>query len=543
MTVVLIDSIKKVNNVYDVIAICYDILNDCLKKNHMQEYDFLATFVDEVINVDKKGGLTENDNEHNALASTINKLAYEVSGWADDSQLESNAKIDEFLRQIDSVITEISEELRDNNYLEAIVAYTVLLGCDKYVHNIPNSARRYFNQNSGPLNEKTKKHVRVYLSHDKSIIDKAMADQNMSESDTSTRGIRNQLQAVNIIREDEISSQHNITIRAFTIYNDFNADVKKMKIAVVPFMARDESKLDRIEGTGKFRIIHTKEYSEDYVDSIQHIMEKTLSLGCNIIVFPEFMIEDALLKRIKEILAKGNWPNLLFVVAGTRCVNINGSNTNELTVLDSQGQELGVYHKYAPYTAIISNKNIISSDNESTKEAVITEALDNPGDEIILLDIEKVGRFAFAICRDVCVEKGESNTIISRIIHQLHPHFLIVPAWSKSVASAFRTQFKTFGECRVVSILCDCCEAILINKEYDPHDPHDAEQTRSLIGWPSKERNKSCVEGCVQTIRCKECSRGECSHSDCFYVLNLNFKGGNFDKGKKILNKTIHYFD
>ena len=275
------------------------------------------------------------------------------------------------------------------------------------------------------------------------------------------------------------------------------------------------TKFIKLEGS-LFTVDHIKKYDEIYTAVALNVLERGIAEKANIIVFPEYMITKSIENKIVKYLIehRDNYPWLMFVVAGSQWVSEGDFTNNVSSVFNSTGQLLGKTYKFSEYASYEIGSLIEKSvDN-------YTERLINPGKEILILDIERVGRFAFAICRDVCDEG--INSLTDRIVSVFRPDFLIVPAWSRSIQRAFNKKFKNYASQGVVSILCNCCEAI------------DSDSiVRSLVGYPVKKNIKSkYLSGETKSIECLEIKNGkECHQNQCLFFIDIDLTENNLTQG------------
>ena len=520
-------------SIYDIMAISYASLLDDLRKRPLTEYDFLASYIDTIASPGDEEADDENWRRHR-LTMAINQCVTYLQKWLRSLPLlatpvGAHRLVDELPTQISVIEDKLLSVLENKGILDDLELYILLLACDNYAQ--ADSQNRYPRGYSGPLNSALLDRVRLYFASDRSLFSQTMESLRISPQDTHTPVLQDKMSAVRFIEATQIDSSHNVVISAYRmdpalecIKNNGN----RLRLAIAPFIGQKVTEFPLIEGTAKFIPCHSEEYVKEGVRSIIRIMEKALEKGCNIIIFPEYMIEAEMVQAIRDFLDSKSCKELLFVAAGTRWTS---ENANELLILDMHGEIIGRYHKYAPF----SEYRKIGKTGQSVR---LTENLQNPGDEISLIDIKDIGRFAFAICRDVCVTKGEPNALTSSIINRLQPNFLIVPAWSGSIESGFNDQFKAFGEERTVSILCNCCEPIAISSH------HDSLQTRILVGTPCKDNpDKSCVSGKTEAVCCDEKFSDKCPHRDCFFIIELDLSEKHFHTGSKVIVSHTPYND
>lgn len=524
---------QTLRSIYDIMAISYASLLVDLRKRHLTEYDFLASYIDTIATP----GIEESDSENRSrhrLTMTINECVADLQKWFRSLPLLATPfgvqrLLDELPAQMRVIEDRLLPVLENKGILDDLELYILLLVCDNYAQ--ADSQNRYQRGYSGPLNFVLLDRVRLYFASDRSLFSPSMESLRISPQDTHTPVVQDKMSAVRFIEATQIDSSHSVVISSYRMDGALECienNGNRLRIAIAPFIGQKVTEFPMVTGTAKFIPHHSDEYAKEGIRSVIRIMEKALEKGCNIIIFPEYMIEAEMVQAIRDFLDSKTFKELLFVAAGTRWTS---ENANELLILDRHGEIIGRYHKYAPF----SEYRKIGKTGQLMR---LTENLQNPGDEISLIDIKDIGRFAFAICRDVCVAKGESNALISSVINCLQPNFLIVPAWSGSIESGFNDQFRAFGEERTVSILCNCCEPIATS----PH--HDSLKTRILVGTPCKDNpDKSCVSGKTEAVCCNEMFSGVCPHRDCFFIIELDLSEEHFHTGSEVIVSHTLYND
>lgn len=528
---------SSIRNVYDIMAVCYISLMDDLKSKQMSDRQFLSYYIEKTVNPAHTGGtFSETEEKRYRLSLTVRDMAtFLRSSIKEIGSLNTSFGIRKFLMNLPAHMQHIEEQLLplliSRDVLYDIDLYIILLACDNYAQE--DSDSRYLRGSSGPLNHILTDRVRLFFARGDSLVSPAIRDLNIPLQGPHTPTIRDKFSAVCFVTNEQIDKSHNLYIYANRFDDAFDYIRNHnniLKVAVVPFTGKGVTCFPMVEGTAEFTVQHSDEYIKEGIASIKRIMYKALEVDCNIIIFPEFMIEKEMIDAIKEVLLETQRNSLLFVAAGTRWTP---ENANELLILDRTGNEIARHHKYAPFSEE-------RSPGDGLDPVRMTEHLAFPGKYLSLLDIKDIGRFAFAICRDVCIIEEDTAAILNYVIEELKPHFLIVPAWSSSIDTGFLNQFEVFGRHQVISVLCNCCEPIALNRHHNEY--------RILIGSPCKDNpKKSGVNGKTQSIKCDVVVDHECSHKDCFFTLNLHMQAKNFHSQTKIVesdNKDRrHYFD
>ena len=299
----------------------------------------------------------------------------------------------------------------------------------------------------------------------------------------------------------------------------------KVRVGLSVMTSKMETEFPLVSGTSEFTVSHTADYDEKYKDSVLHGLRTGAEEHLHILVFPEYMITEGLLRVIMEDLERTNgWNELWFVLAGTRWTP---DNRNRLTVISRYGTILGVSDKIEPF-----QKEIKKPGGGSR---IISEKLDHPGEEILFLDIPGIGRFQFPVCRDVCVCSGTfESSLADRLAGYLQPDMIIVPAWSNSVENGFANAFISFAERGAVSILCNCCEPVFLGGNVQTNPP------KVLVGHPVKSNpHSNRVTGTAEMRDCKVCSAGPC-REECMFVIELSLEEAVMTGGSNMISDFLH---
>ena len=251
------------------------------------------------------------------------------------------------------------------------------------------------------------------------------------------------------------------------------------------------------------------------------LLELAIMSEANIVLFPEFIMSEAMLNAVKnylQMLKNEKKKQLLLVLAGTNYqIYDRNKGNNVLHILNSAGYELGCYYKYSPFlqqseeyfhgTDLSSKKGrsqtAVQDDIQKRKFLKNCEILSDPGKECTLIDVEVIGRILPAICRDVV-----DGIYTENLATLFMPSLLLVPAWSPSVAS-FDSRFSILADTlHTTSLLCNCCNAVkgqegrVIGKLMYPSKQDSHMQSIPLEIMRSPDCARSCKDkgGCMRLI-------------------------------------------
>ena len=245
------------------------------------------------------------------------------------------------------------------------------------------------------------------------------------------------------------------------------------------------------------------EYLPDHkINGEKHAIELlnlVIDEKANIIIFPEFVCEKKIQRAIRKELENiyQNTPerinHLLLVVAGTRWEN--GNNIADILAYD--GRLLGHQYKCVPYSSL-------KNDGEK-----LVERLKNPGKECTIVEIDKLGKIMFGICRDVVAE-----AYIAHLTEFFSPQFLLIPAWSNSVNRGFKGPLRRISSKNhtTCSVMCNCCEAYCGSKRF--------KREVGMVVSPD-EKGRSVIGRADMICRNETDCREECRASGCVFIVSL----------------------
>lgn len=309
------------------------------------------------------------------------------------------------------------------------------------------------------------------------------------------KGIWDLIQSYRINR---ISDSENYVLIKKYKNNEIEQTIAKnacLNMAVVPFSNRSPFEEDEC-GVLKERQYNDEEIERMYKDCIA-LLKELDERGIDIIIFPEIVMTEMLIMKIKKWLQKnaiqGTNMKLLFMGSFykndiNRCVLLSGTG-NEL--LSNDKQNGFAYH-----------------DKEGNLHR---ENLGNKSDVIYLLDMRGLGRIWYLICKDAILY---SESI--RIAEEYDCNVRVVSAYSNSISD-----FQTVGEMlakafQVFSIVCNSC-AVRIGKHIGVVSyPVFYNEGKNIA---DREKKYACARNC------QKCVYAKCAHIWQFCVAEQEVEG------------------
>lgn len=521
-----VNALGQAEDEYEVMALCY-----CELLTYTSDTDILF--------ITRVGHLAE-DREYGPCAQVFEELRQTIICYAQEINMSPDCDgkgFDEFRTNLIEALKcfQCPEQLAISVCIPICMFY-ILEALDSYVEKnlelVLDDYRSY-----GPLNKgDSQTKCLVYLQERESFLSEAYAD-------GGTTGFRKPLRETRIgaifhtvlliVRKRPLPIPKIIPI---LLNRDCKQTIKQQKmirIATIPYIGFDTFLFHEANAQepcipskipeGPFYVDYIEDLENDNVQRITTLLKLAVQGGANIIVFPEFIMSENMMDSIRGYLRKLEFSykkQLLLVFAGT-CYHWDGKNkgNNVLHMFNANGTEIGRYYKYSPFLIQSEEKvhgtPLMPKQQEDClpKRRYIKtcEILSDPGKECTLLDIEIIGRILPAICRDVIDD--EFTTSLAKLFM---PSILMVPAWSRSVAS-FDARLSLLADTiHTASLLCNCCNAVegtekkAIGRLFIPQ-----KQSTNMNSRPPLDVSRD--QGCAAS--CKE--RG-----GCVVQIDINFSQG-----------------
>ncbi|MCB7319191.1 hypothetical protein [Lacrimispora sp. 210928-DFI.3.58] len=428
-------------NYFDMAALCYDLIVSYI--GDMPEAVFISQYMDigktsETSNPNLKGLLK--------LENDVKTILYEEP--FPPTQADS----------IWNLINHFADKalpFGDDKTNQAAVFMSILMGIDLYIEFLFEMKFQF--SSNGPLNHTDRAGSLVYLKNKHSLLDTIKTTYSFRSS-VSSGGIRDALSTLLLMKKADFFPTCNYPkIKPFSIHEGRTKirtqliEDKILKIAIIPNQKPNSFEFDEDSTPGStFRVKYTNDQKTSIEKHCKWI-ETAIRHGANIIILPEFFTSQEILEGIK-LWFKEKRPevwmqesSLIAVFTGTTW---HESDNNIMHLLDEQGNELGTYYKYSPFTQLPPN-------TEDSNTYKMCERLTTPGKESLLLDIEFVGRALPSICRDVI-----DGNFTEYLVKSFEPFLLLTSAYSASVQS-FNRHYKSYAShYYVTSVLCNACAAV-----------------------------------------------------------------------------------
>lgn len=474
---------EKLDNAYDLAALCYDYLLEKVKNE--------ALFIGKYICKNRKmQDSNPNLDRLFVFKQSVKAILGEQKVGFDYAELQE--RIERETGKTEASLEAYGEKELNN----ATIPFFLLLAIDSYALE-----RKEDCISRAPLNQKYKKKTYVYLNVTDALLDKAVERAKIKDA-----LIRDQIIHLIFLEKRVLPPQVKKPPKIIPLYISGKDTVrqevlerKKLRIAVIPFGQDKMIKVVRDEGA-LFHVEYEAEHLKNGKERALNLLRLAIDEKANIILFPEFVCEKKIQAAVREELKQlyKNTPEsteaLLLVVVGSR-QDKKGNNVAE--ILGYDGELLGCQYKYASYSEWKEDKELV-------------ENLKNPGKECTIVEIDRIGKIMFGICRDIVSESYP--TLLTEIFS---PQLLLIPAWSKSVVKGFKGQLQriTSRNHRTCSVLCNCCEAY-----------RSLEAFKKEAGMVvSPVRRTGYIEGKVTLLARNEADcKKECSAGGCIFVVDVD---------------------
>lgn len=526
---------EKLQSIYDLAALSYDYIIESVSDEEL----FIGKYI--LYNEDAKTNNPNIDRLLSFVASIIDSFKKISSGKEQEDMFEDGQclLLEDLLLELYSKMDNAIKELctyEDDEENKTTLVYCLLMAIDIYskttIHDITGIM---------PLNEKYNEKSFVYKKTCASLMDEAKEKLRFSDC-VRSRSINDCLKNINLV-ERSILKNGMKPIGVYPINFDYtirkkikNVENKRLDVAVIPFNGFSLTKFVPENGT-LFNVEYDSDYKAQYLNRFIELLDLAISKQVNIIMFPEYVcspeIQKEIGKHLEEIYSSNpeRLSELLFVIAGTGWESEN----NIMKIYDRSGYLIGNNYKVAKFI----NKNL-------------TENLKTPGKERIIIDVESIGRFLPAICRDI-----SDGRDIENLIDKFRPFEVLVSAWSKSINRGFKDKFKSFAtDYHLSSILCNSCEpfhieenqkvmslnvsmkekekteAVNNSKEANENFRNDTQ----IVVTPKKDEYESIVESIEYIVERKHNCNCQCEEKKCMFLITMEFSTENVKDGNIVTN-------
>lgn len=467
------------DNIYDLAGNCFGLLSERVKQPHL----FISLYLSE----GKEGSSNPNLELLNRFSETImwKTSAFQPSGYVG------------FIENVMGLMARLHlKKYFEEEMNELTVVYFLLAGIDAGAKMWETNK---FFASLGPLDRINKTGYRVYYSCRNTLhseyIEKIGRDR-MRRSDFS-----DQFETFRFINTKQWMLGENIPQVTFVSYarTDTRRVQRRLRIAVIPGLNERNFEFRSIGGCG-YRVEYSSSDQKAIKKQISKSLEKVLETCCDIIALPEYISSPEVFrtvqKQIKKVFAEigaEKMPLLIFAGSGW-----TKDDNNVMKILDSAGDEIGIYYKYSPYTKKKRGKYGYE----------ICENLSDPGKYCDLIAVERWGTLLPAICRDVI--DGKYTAEIARA---LLPFLVVISAWSPSVRSFEGRQEELANKYFVSSVLANACGAVR----------KDAKK----IGNAGIVHKNDTVAGIYFEDICRDNCSGSCGKCSCAYIVEYDFSYSN----------------
>ena len=483
--------LKKAETVFDMAAICYDILT--------QELDnpvgFISKYVDEYIDEKKV--------ESNPNITQLTEFADDVA-----DSLEEYPK-STFQEKKQGIIDKIQrmelEAFGQKNENILSVVFTLLSAIDSVIPmwNLIQWGDRQ------PLNKGDSLGKYIVYPTGECIHEELI--QKIGRERKTVPGIDENLN--NLIILDRMKFPRKAELPKLSYLERKSEDEKEIKIAIIAGIDGQHFTTKRTVGSRE-QIVYKEEMQEQTGKLICQKMYRAIENGAEFIVLPEFCTSNEILNMIKTKL--GEWKRdkylqskLIAVFPGSTWTE---ENDNVQFLLDASGRIIGQYYKSVPFRKRKKDKE--------NKGYEITEALEHLGYRSTFLYVNGLGYVLPATCRDVI-----DGVYTDYYVEKFTPTLLIVPAWSASGGSFEKPLKQYAADYFTNSVFCNGCGAL-------------RKQSTIIGGATAIGKKKTAAAGVYAPIKKPvECVR-PCD-TMCSYMLQIKLSPDNIDMENRITTSPL----
>lgn len=474
---------------YDLVAYCYYYLINTVKNQII----FLGEYI-EINNDEQK----DNPNYQmlSQFAINIKKLFKHnfISNFSEDVSAD---KIFDLVLSAENSL----KDFGDKSMNHATIPFFILKGLDLYFQDCS-----YETSKSSPLNDYCKDFCLIYVNTDISILDEIMNVKNYAEI-IHKNEIRSYFNHIIILETCELPRNCGIPKLIALQKNETNLkkiiETKKVRIALIPTM-REKWFDFAIRQGASFEVEYNNQVLETVKNRVISLLKWAIECKANIIIFPEYICSEEIQSIISETLSQmcvsepRKLNELLFVVAGSGWTK---DSNNVSCIYDEDGFLLGRVYKYSAYD---NRKNGIK----------YYERLQDPGKEITLIKVPRIGIFQIEICRNV-----SENEFCLKLAKIFDTQFLLITAWSSSVNIGFKKQIDSIvsSNHRTCTAMSNCCAAFSDSKKF-----------RTQIGVvAAPQKNESLTEANFGYVKRQKQQCDNSCENGCIFEIIFDFSGEN----------------
>lgn len=475
--------ISDAETVFDMVAICYDILT--------KELDNQAGFISQYVDGYAGDEMVESNPNIERLTEFSDDVAELLEDYPQSTFQEKKFRIIEMMKEIELNIF----HQRNENMLS--VLFSLLSAIDSVVPmwNLIQIGDRK------PLNKGESLSKYIVYPVGASIHEDLI--QAIGRERKTIPGIDENLNHLIILDRNKLPKKAELPKLNYLERKDKGNKI--VKIAIIVGMDGQHFTVKHAIGSGH-KIVYTEGMQEQIGQLIWPKMYKAIKNGAEFIVLPEFCSSKKILGMIKDKLEE--WErdstlhsNLIAVFPGSTWTD---ENDNVQFLLDARGRNIGEYYKTVPFRK-----------RKARMGYEITEALAHPGYRCTVLYVNGLGYVLPATCRDV-IDAAYTDYYVQKFT----PTLLMVPAWSTSGRS-FERPLKQYAENYFTSsVFCNGCGAM--------------RQQATIIGGASVIGKKKTVASGVYSSVKKPLYCVRPCDGMCTYMLEIEMSPDNIGMQNRI---------
>ncbi len=483
-----IEKIAESESVFDMAAICYEIL----EKEITNPILFISQYLDE----DSEAEI--NNPNFMILREFSDNISKALEKYSELDFTEKKEYIVELMEKLQLVVFLQNKE----NQLSVIFTLLSTIDCLVASWNITDIAE------GGHLNKgKSSASYLVYMASNECLHEEVIWK---IDRERECKGdIEETLNGLLFLKRDMLPPNAQTPEICF-LYRKPVEIPWRLRVAVITGLEGTHFKIVSTVGSTKV-IRYVEEEQEQVARKICCKMYDAIQQGAEFILLPEFCVSEKILEYIKRKLSE--WikdeqlnSHLIAVFPGSTWID---SEDNVQFLLDAGGRTIGRYYKNTPYRKKRNGGTGYQS----------CEGLAHPGYRTSLLWIKDIGYILPATCRDVI-----DGTFTKYLVQRFQPTFLMVPAWSSS-GSSFEQPLERFAaEFFTNAVLCNGCGALKGNA--------------SIVGGASVlGKKKTVASGKFEAVKKPDVQTGLCvkgCNKLCSYMLELEFSPQNISFEERV---------